>query len=112
MGHRDKPRLRQRLVRASRNLLLGLGLGGAATSSYSSTAFDEATAQNTVEAYTAFILSSQDQTEIEQAFCRLRDLDAGAADQAATDYSDQSSLTEGVDFQGCSVTGAARLINI
>ncbi|CAN1550012.1 hypothetical protein MCELHM10_02137 [Paracoccaceae bacterium] len=111
MSNKDRASMGHRLVIGARNLLLGLGITGAASTGFASAGFDEASSENTVEGYTSFILGSFDSSEIEQAFCRLRDLDAGAAESVAGSYVDQADLA-GVDFQACATTGSARLINI
>lgn len=111
MSDKDKAGLGYRLFHGARNMLLGLGMSGAASTGFASTGFDQATSENTVEAYTSFILSGGDLSEIEEAFCRLRDLDASAADSAAGQYGSQADVGS-VDFQPCATTGSARLINI
>jgi len=67
---------------------LGVFLG--ASSSYAGASYDEAKTANTVTAYTNFILGASyrdniSRTEVEEAFCRLLELDETAAQALASD---------------------------
>lgn len=96
------------VILAVRGLMVGLGVVSAPHNGLASAGFDSAASQNTVEAYTSFILGGGNIDEVDKAFCLLRDLDSSSADQVATDFVG-STTYDAVDFATCASTGSARL---
>ena len=108
---KKKSKLGHKLVLGVRGVLVGLGLVSSGTHSFASSAFDAAASENTVESYTSFILGGGNVDDVDEAFCRLRDLDEASAGQVARQFSSLSEVAS-VDFDTCASTGSARLIII
>ncbi|MBC2835934.1 hypothetical protein [Paragemmobacter straminiformis] len=93
-----------------KGLLAGLGVVSVPTAGFSAPTFEEASNENTAEAYTAFILGGGDVDQVDEAFCRLSGIDSSAADQTAQSYTGDTGM--GVGFETCATTGSARLFII
>lgn len=103
-------KISRRFAMAMKGLLAGLGVVSVPTAGFSAPSFEEASQQDTVEAYTAFILGSSDRDMVDEAFCRLNGLDSAAAEQTAQSYTNNTET--GVGFDSCATTGSARLFII
>lgn len=110
MDENTKSKMNRRIGMVMKGLLAGLGAVSVPTAGFSAPSFEEASQQNTVEAYTAFILGGGDSEQIDEAFCRLSGLDSSAADQTAQSFTNNTGT--GVGFETCATTGAARLFII
>ena len=100
----------QKLTGAVGILVAGMGLIWG-TSSVSADTYADASATNTIESYTSFILNGGPVEDIEKAFCRLRDLDQEAAQNVAQQYETAPDVAS-VSLTSCSTTGLARLVII
>lgn len=110
MDKSSKSKLSRRIGMVMKGLLAGLGVISVPTAGFSAPSFDEASSQNTAEAYTAFILGGGDADQVDEAFCRLSGIDSTAASQTAESFT--NSTGTGVGFETCATTGSARLFII
>lgn len=105
-----KAAIGRRFAIAIRSFLAALGVVSVPNAGFTAPSFEDASQQNTVEAYTQFILGGGDRDMVDEAFCRLSGLDAGAALQVAQSFT--SNTYTGVEFESCATTGSARLFII
>lgn len=110
MNKNNSSKFGKRFGMAMKGLLSGLGIMSVPTASFSTPSFEDASLQNTVGAYTAFIISGGDRNMVEEAFCRLAALDTVVAGQAALSYTNATGT--GVGLEVCAITGSARLFTI
>ena len=87
------------------------GLAGATAGAQGGVTWDEATSTDTVESYTAFILGELDREWVDEAFCRLQDIDQNAARGVVADIQSRDEQY-GVGLNTCATSGSARLFTI
>ncbi len=110
MDENVKSKFGKRITMVMQGLLAGLGVAAVPTAGLATPSFEEASAENSVESYTSFILGGGDVDLIDEAFCRLSGVDASAAEQTAQSFTTSTGLSVG--FEPCATTGSARLFII
>lgn len=105
-----RTKLKMRIGIAINGLLVASGILAVPAPAISAPTFEEASSENTAEAYAEFILGGGDPDLVDEAFCRLSGIDSAAAEATAASYTDTTDT--GVDFATCASSGSARLFII